>query len=357
MPSQISDSLICSTASATSRLVSVFSIRSRHLAAVLAREEPVEEERPDAPDVEESRRARSHADADGHGTSIVGGAWNSARTSPRPAGSTPPSTASRRSAATASRSSRRARACGGRPPTSPRRSRRSRSAAREAGIGGVVCHALYLCNLAAPDDEIYEKSITTLRTTMDAATAIEADGVIFHVGSHLGAGLRGRPRADVAGARRRSSSAARATPGCCSRTRPAPAARSAARSRSSRRWSSASAAIRGSASASTRATCTPRATTSPTRRVDALVRQSTQTIGLDRLRALHVNDSATPLGSNRDRHANIGRGRARRGPRRLPRAPGVPAPERLPRGAGREQRGRRTRTRSRRCAPCTRAGP
>ncbi|HET8874405.1 MAG TPA: hypothetical protein VFM83_12035, partial [Gaiellaceae bacterium] len=28
-------------------------------------------------------------------------------------------------------------------------------------------------------------------------------------------------------------------------------------------------------------------------------------IGLDRLRALHVNDSQTPLGSNRDRHANL----------------------------------------------------
>jgi len=31
-------------------------------------------------------------------------------------------------------------------------------------------------------------------------------------------------------------------------------------------------------------------------------------IGLERLRALHVNDSAAPLGSNRDRHANIGEG-------------------------------------------------
>jgi deoxyribonuclease-4 len=28
-------------------------------------------------------------------------------------------------------------------------------------------------------------------------------------------------------------------------------------------------------------------------------------VGLDRLRALHVNDAAAPLGSNRDRHANI----------------------------------------------------
>ena len=33
-----------------------------------------------------------------------------------------------------------------------------------------------------------------------------------------------------------------------------------------------------------------------------------QRIGLERLRALHVNDSKTPLGSNRDRHDNIGEG-------------------------------------------------
>src|SRR5436853_5886890 len=48
----------------------------------------------------------------------------------------------------------------------------------EHGIGGVVCHALYLCNLAAPDDEIYQKSIATMRSTVDVACAIGADGVI-----------------------------------------------------------------------------------------------------------------------------------------------------------------------------------
>src|SRR4051812_42521683 len=60
---------------------------------------------------------------------------------------------------------------------------------KEHGIGGVVCHALYLCNLAAPDTVIYEKSIATMRNTVDAACAIGADAVIFHVGSHLGAGF------------------------------------------------------------------------------------------------------------------------------------------------------------------------
>jgi deoxyribonuclease-4 len=39
--------------------------------------------------------------------------------------------------------------------------------------------------------------------------------------------------------------------------------------------------------------------------VSAVVDEVDATIGLDRLRALHINDSATPLGSNRDRHANM----------------------------------------------------
>ena len=59
----------------------------------------------------------------------------------------------------------------------------------ESGMGGVLCHALYLCNFAAPDDAIYEKSIVALRSTMEIASAIGADGVVVHVGSHLGAGL------------------------------------------------------------------------------------------------------------------------------------------------------------------------
>jgi deoxyribonuclease IV len=42
--------------------------------------------------------------------------------------------------------------------------------------------------------------------------------------------------------------------------------------------------------------------------LDALLDELDGGIGLQRLRALHANDSAAPLGSNRDRHANIGEG-------------------------------------------------
>jgi deoxyribonuclease-4 len=42
--------------------------------------------------------------------------------------------------------------------------------------------------------------------------------------------------------------------------------------------------------------------------LDATLDELDREIGLDRLRALHVNDSKVPLGSNVDRHENIGEG-------------------------------------------------
>jgi deoxyribonuclease-4 len=42
--------------------------------------------------------------------------------------------------------------------------------------------------------------------------------------------------------------------------------------------------------------------------LDAVLDELDREIGLDRLRALHVNDSKTPLGSNVDRHDNVGEG-------------------------------------------------
>ncbi|RIV28741.1 deoxyribonuclease IV [Alicyclobacillaceae bacterium I2511] len=41
---------------------------------------------------------------------------------------------------------------------------------------------------------------------------------------------------------------------------------------------------------------------------DEFLEKFDQTIGLDRLKCAHINDSKTPFGSHRDRHANIGEG-------------------------------------------------
>jgi deoxyribonuclease-4 len=66
---------------------------------------------------------------------------------------------------------------------------RFRERRKEAKVGAVLCHALYLVNLATRDRTIRKKSLTALRATMETARAIEADAVVFHVGSHLGYGF------------------------------------------------------------------------------------------------------------------------------------------------------------------------
>lgn len=177
-----------------------------------------------------------------------------------------------------------------------------------AGIDGVLCHALYLCNLAAPKDEIYEKSVAAMRNTMEVACAIDADAVVFHVGSHLGAGFE-------TGLERVLPALEQVLALCSEKT-----------------WllmeNSAGAGGTIGRSVEELATIFQRLDRHPRLGIcldschlyvsgtdvtdpaalDACLDEVDAAIGLDRLRALHVNDSATPLGSNRDRHANIGEG-------------------------------------------------
>ena len=69
------------------------------------------------------------------------------------------------------------------------------------------------------------------------------------------------------------------------------------------------AATAASASASTPATCWRAASTSaPPTSSGAWWTDCTKLLGKRRLRCLHLNDSQTPLGSNRDRHAPPGDG-------------------------------------------------
>src|SRR3954463_15584511 len=175
----------------------------------------------------------------------------------------------------------------------------------EAGIGGVVCHAVYLCNLAAPDDRVYEKSVAAMRNTMEVACGIGADGVVFHVGSHLGSGLE------------------------AALERVLPAMEQVLELCSDETWllmeNSAGAGGTIGRSIEELATIHERLGGHPRLGVcldschlwvsgidvpepaalDACLDEVDSAIGLERLRALHVNDAAAPFASNRDRHANI----------------------------------------------------
>jgi deoxyribonuclease IV len=185
---------------------------------------------------------------------------------------------------------------------------RFRERRAELELAGVLCHALYLCNFAAPNDEVYEKSVAALRNTVEVACAIGAEGVVVHVGSHLGSGLD-------AGLERVVPAMEQVLELCSDET-----------------WllmeNSAGAGGTIGRSVGELAVLYERLGGHPRLGVcldschlyvsgvdvtdaaalDALLDELDDSIGLDRLRALHVNDSAAPLGSNRDRHANIGEG-------------------------------------------------
>ena len=178
----------------------------------------------------------------------------------------------------------------------------------EAGVGAVFCHALYLVNLASPDEQIYEKSRSTLSNTVDVACAIEADGVVFHVGSHQGAGFE-------AGLERVVPALASCLERCSGSTwllmeNSAGAGGTIGRS------------IEELAMIYERLDRHPRLGVcldschlfvsgydiSKREQLNSVLDRLDEAIGLDRLRALHVNDSKAPLGSNRDRHENVGDG-------------------------------------------------
>ena len=178
----------------------------------------------------------------------------------------------------------------------------------EVGLHGVLCHALYLCNFAATDDAIYEKSVIALRTTMEVACGIGADGVVFHVGSHLGAGFdKGLERVlpalelvlelcdDTTWLLMENSAGAGGTIGRSIEELATLYERLDRHPRLGVCLDSCHLYVSG-----------VDVTDRPT--LDALLDELDDAIGLDRLRALHVNDAAAPLGSNRDRHANIGDG-------------------------------------------------
>jgi deoxyribonuclease-4 len=191
------------------------------------------------------------------------------------------------------------------PPENLERFRKRRA---EAGIGGVLCHALYLVNLASPKDDLYEKSVAAMCNTMDVGCGIEADGVVFHIGSHLGAGMD-------AGLDRVSEAMKKVLDRCSDTTwllmeNSAGAGGTIGRS------------VKELALLYERLDGHPRlgvcldschlyvsgCDVTDEAALDAVLQELDREIGLDRLRALHVNDSKAPLGSNLDRHDNVGEG-------------------------------------------------
>jgi len=186
-----------------------------------------------------------------------------------------------------------------------------REAAEASGIGAVVIHAVYLINLATRDREIRSKSLHSLTHALQVGDGIGAGGVIVHAGS--------RKKDSHADAMRRAGKAIREAL-AESESCPLLLENTAGTQGPLGRDFDELAELIKLGGGDRLGVCidcchllasgyeirTPEALGEVVDRLDAEV-------GLDRVRCLHVNDSATPLGSNRDRHANLGEGELGRG--------------------------------------------
>jgi deoxyribonuclease-4 len=177
----------------------------------------------------------------------------------------------------------------------------------ETGLPALV-HALYLVNLAAPDDAVYAKSVDTMRSTVDAACAIDADAVIFHVGSHLGAGLE-------VGLERVVPALTKVLDRCNDRTWLLMENSAGAGGTIGRSIDELAAIFDALDRHERLGICLDSChlyvsgiDVTDAAVMDLLIDDLEQRFGLERLRALHANDAKAPLGSNRDRHDNIGDG-------------------------------------------------
>ncbi len=182
-----------------------------------------------------------------------------------------------------------------------------REAREGTRIDGVLIHAVYLINCATEDDELGAKSLRSLAHSLRVGDAIGADAVVLHAGSAL--------KGDVPSAIERAGKIIRAALDETDRC-PLHLENTAGTGGTLGRSFAELAALIEAAGAGKRLgvcldSCHLLASGYDVRDADAVgatVAAFEEEVGLDRLGSLHVNDSQTPLGSNRDRHAPLGEG-------------------------------------------------
>jgi deoxyribonuclease IV len=176
-----------------------------------------------------------------------------------------------------------------------------------SAIRGVLIHAVYLVNCASDDPEIRQKSLASLTHSLRVGDAIGATGVVLHPGSAKG----GHVGEAIARAGEVIAEALAASERCALHLED-----TAGAGGTLGRSFEELAALIDAAGGSQRLgmcldSCHLLASGYDIRTVeglDATLEQCDRDVGLSRLHSIHLNDSTSTLGSNRDRHAPPGQG-------------------------------------------------
>jgi deoxyribonuclease-4 len=181
------------------------------------------------------------------------------------------------------------------------------AAREEHGMGPLLIHAVYLLNCASEDPEIRDKSLASLIIALRAGAALGANGVVLHPGS----AKSGEVGPAIARAGAVIAEALAETEGC-----PLHLENTAGAGGTLGRSFHELAALMEAAGGDERLglcldSCHLFASGFDIRTAEGLTSvldECVGLVGLERLGSLHLNDSQTGLGSNVDRHANLGDG-------------------------------------------------
>src|SRR3954452_14016331 len=175
-------------------------------------------------------------------------------------------------------------------------------------VEALVIHAVYLLNCASEDEELRSKSLAALTVALNAGAQLGAVGVVLHAGSALKDG-------DVDAALERAAKvikeALAESDGCALHLEDTAGAGGTL----GRSFEELATMIERAGGGKRLGVCLDSchllASGYDVRTAEGLadvIDEFDRVVGCDRLGTLHVNDSATPLGSNVARHANLGDG-------------------------------------------------
>jgi deoxyribonuclease-4 len=182
-----------------------------------------------------------------------------------------------------------------------------RAALDDSPVEAVVIHAVYLINCASKDKELRKKSLASLIHALRTGDGIGAAGVVLHPGAQKGEphGPSMKRAAKVIAAALKDSESC---PLLLEQT-------AGHKGLLGRDFDETAELIELAGAGKRLGLCLDSChlfvqgyDVTDEGHLAKIVDEADEKVGLDRLRCLHVNDAAAPLGSCRDRHANLGKG-------------------------------------------------
>jgi deoxyribonuclease-4 len=182
-----------------------------------------------------------------------------------------------------------------------------RGAMAASPIEAVVIHAVYLINCASKDTELRKKSLNSLVHALRTGDGIEAAGVVLHPGAQ-----KGEPHGpSMERAAKAIAAALEDSEGC-----PLLLEQTAGhKGLLGRDFDETAELIELAGGGDRLGLCLDSChlfvqgyDVTDAEHLSAVLDEADEKVGLNRLRCVHVNDAAAPLGSCRDRHANVGQG-------------------------------------------------